>query len=82
MFLPTTGVEESRNVAADVSSFTIDGLQADSAYRVFVSALIGSREGSPATLNIRTGIESDHDTLLLLREKLGCIKRCMSACNE
>lgn len=49
------GVETTRNVAADVSSYTIDGLQADSAYSVLVSTLSGSREGSPTTLNIRTG---------------------------
>lgn len=40
---------------ADVSSFTIDGLQADSSYTVLVSPVIGSREGSPSTLVIRTG---------------------------
>ncbi|XP_053723610.1 collagen alpha-1(VII) chain isoform X2 [Synchiropus splendidus] len=51
------GVETVRNVPADVSSYTIDGLQADSAYNLYVSSLIGSREGSPATLKIRT--ESD-----------------------
>lgn len=49
------GVETTRNVAADITSFTIDGLQSDSAYSVLVSALTGSREGSPSTLNIKTG---------------------------
>lgn len=48
------GVESSRNLAADVTSFSIDGLQADSAYQVFVSSLIGSREGSPTSQNFRT----------------------------
>ncbi|XP_051270453.1 collagen alpha-1(VII) chain isoform X3 [Dicentrarchus labrax] len=51
------GTETTRNVAADVSSYTIDGLQADSSYSILVSSLIGSREGSPSTLVIRT--ESD-----------------------
>ncbi|XP_059186339.1 collagen alpha-1(VII) chain [Centropristis striata] len=51
------GVETTRNVPADVSSFSIDGLQADSAYSVSVSPLTGSREGSPSILSIRT--ESD-----------------------
>lgn len=37
------------------SSFTIDGLQADSSYTVLVSPVVGSREGSPSTLVIRTG---------------------------
>uniref|UniRef100_A0A3B4YV77 Collagen, type VII, alpha 1 n=1 Tax=Seriola lalandi dorsalis TaxID=1841481 RepID=A0A3B4YV77_SERLL len=55
------GVETTRNVAADVFSFTIDGLQADSAYSVLVSTLSGSREGSPSTLNIRT--ESDQSVV-------------------
>lgn len=49
------GVESTRNVPAEVSSFTIDGLQSDSAYTLLVSSLTGSREGSPATLVIRTG---------------------------
>lgn len=55
MFFFRVGVETTRNVPADVSSFTIDGLQSDSAYTVLVSSLAGSREGSPATLVIRTG---------------------------
>lgn len=49
------GTEITRNVPADVTSFTIDGLLADSAYTVLVSTLSGSREGSPSTLNVRTG---------------------------
>ncbi|XP_013988307.2 collagen alpha-1(VII) chain isoform X6 [Salmo salar] len=48
------GVESSRTVAADVTSFTIDSLQEDSSYRVSVSSLIGSREGYPTSLNTRT----------------------------
>ncbi|XP_038871288.1 collagen alpha-1(VII) chain-like [Salvelinus namaycush] len=48
------GVESTRTVAADVTSFTIDSLQEDSSYRVSVSSLIGSREGRPASLNTRT----------------------------
>lgn len=49
------GIETTQNVPADISSFTIDGLQADSAYTVLVSPLFGSREGSPSSLVIRTG---------------------------
>lgn len=49
------GVETTRTVTADVSTFIIDGLQSDSAYSVLVSALIGSREGTPAALTVRTG---------------------------
>ena len=49
------GVETTRNVAADVSSYTIGGLQSDSAYSVLVSSLTGSREGSPSTLSFTTG---------------------------
>ncbi|XP_074490386.1 uncharacterized protein col7a1 [Sebastes fasciatus] len=55
------GVEATRNVAADVSSYTIDGLQSDSAYSVLVSSLTGSREGSPSTLSIKT--ESDQSVV-------------------
>uniref|UniRef100_A0AAV2M423 Collagen alpha-1(VII) chain-like n=1 Tax=Knipowitschia caucasica TaxID=637954 RepID=A0AAV2M423_KNICA len=51
------GLEATRTVATDVSSFTIDGLQSDSSYSILVSALNGSREGAPATLTVRT--ESD-----------------------
>lgn len=51
----SAGVESTRNLPADTSSFTIDGLQSDSAYTVFVSPMIGSREGSPANIVIRTG---------------------------
>lgn len=49
------GVVVTRNVTADLTSYTIDGLQADSAYRVSVSSLIGSREGSPVSMDVRTG---------------------------
>ncbi|XP_014022476.2 collagen alpha-1(VII) chain isoform X2 [Salmo salar] len=51
------GVESSRTVAADVTSFTIDSLQEDSSYRVSVSSLTGSREGRPASLNTRTPLD-------------------------
>uniref|UniRef100_A0A3Q3K687 Fibronectin type-III domain-containing protein n=1 Tax=Monopterus albus TaxID=43700 RepID=A0A3Q3K687_MONAL len=51
------GVETTRTVAADVSSFTIDDLQSDSAYSVLVSTLSDSREGKPSILNVKTGGE-------------------------
>lgn len=50
------GTETTRNVPANVSSYTIDGLQPNSAYTIQVAALVGSREGGPAILNVRTGI--------------------------
>lgn len=49
------GTGTTQNVPADVSSFTIDGLQADSSYTVLVSPIVGSREGSPSTMVIKTG---------------------------
>lgn len=49
------GAESTRNLPAETSTFTIDGLQSDSAYTVFVSPIIGTREGSPANIVIRTG---------------------------
>ena len=62
MFLfPVAGVETTRTVTSNVSSYTIDGLQANSAYTVQVSALTGSREGSPSTLNIRTGMNHSNN---------------------
>ncbi|KAG7283235.1 hypothetical protein CRUP_004977 [Coryphaenoides rupestris] len=51
------GVEATRSVAGNTTSYSIGGLQADSAYRVSVYTLAGSREGSPVSLNVRT--ESD-----------------------
>uniref|UniRef100_A0A3Q1H9R2 Uncharacterized protein n=1 Tax=Anabas testudineus TaxID=64144 RepID=A0A3Q1H9R2_ANATE len=48
------GDETTANVAAGVTSFTIDGLKSDSTYSVFVSSLSGSREGHPTTLNVKT----------------------------
>ncbi|XP_055077830.1 collagen alpha-1(VII) chain [Periophthalmus magnuspinnatus] len=72
------GFEASRTVATNVSSFTIDGLQADSAYSVLVSALSGSREGNPATITVRT--ESDQSvvgtvTSLQVQEARGQVVR-------
>lgn len=58
------GVESTRNVPAGTSSFTIDGLQSDSGYTVFVSPMIGSREGSPASVVIRTG--ESHKTHIIV----------------
>ncbi|MEQ2255516.1 hypothetical protein ILYODFUR_014714, partial [Ilyodon furcidens] len=55
------GTETTRIVDADVSSYTIDGLQPNSAYTVYVSPLIGSQEGNPAILSIRT--ESDQSVV-------------------
>lgn len=52
---PGAGTETVQNVPADVSSFTIDGLQSDSSYTVLVSPVFGSQEGSPSTLAVRTG---------------------------
>ncbi|KAJ3602327.1 hypothetical protein NHX12_030086 [Muraenolepis orangiensis] len=51
------GVEVTRSLAANTTSFSIDGLQADSAYRVSVYTLAGAREGTPVSLSVRT--ESD-----------------------
>lgn len=53
------GVQSTNNVDADVSSFTIDGLQSDSAYSILVSSLTGNREGSPSTLSVRTGTSAE-----------------------
>ncbi|XP_028823049.1 collagen alpha-1(VII) chain isoform X2 [Denticeps clupeoides] len=48
------GAESSRTVGTGVNSYTVEGLEKDSAYRVSVSALIGSREGTAATVSTRT----------------------------
>lgn len=57
--LLAAGVETSRQVDASVSTYTIDGLQPDSPYTVQVSTLTGSREGTPAVLDVKTGISLD-----------------------
>ncbi|KAM6980736.1 uncharacterized protein col7a1 [Aplochiton taeniatus] len=49
------GEEGFRTVGADVTTFQIDGLQADSPYQVSVASIVGSREGTPSTVNTRTG---------------------------
>lgn len=51
-----TGTETTRTIGADVSSYIIDGLRPNSAYTVQVSTLVGSREGTPAILRVRTGV--------------------------
>ncbi|XP_058844205.1 collagen alpha-1(VII) chain-like isoform X2 [Acipenser ruthenus] len=48
------GAEAFRSVPSNVTSFDIDGLQEETAYNIRVSALIGSREGSPASVNVKT----------------------------
>ncbi|XP_048110377.1 collagen alpha-1(VII) chain-like [Alosa alosa] len=48
------GAESSRNVASTVTSYTIEGLEENTSYRIAVSALIGSNEGTPATVLTRT----------------------------
>ncbi|XP_068598196.1 collagen alpha-1(VII) chain [Brachionichthys hirsutus] len=48
------GIQMTRDVPADVSGFTIDGLQSDSSYTVLVSSTVGSREGLPTTLTVKT----------------------------
>lgn len=52
---PGAGTETTQNVPADISSFTIEGLQSDSLYTVQVSPVFGSQEGTPSTLTIKTG---------------------------
>lgn len=42
-------------LSPDTTSFTIEGLQAKTDYIIGVSALVGSREGSPVTIVARTG---------------------------
>uniref|UniRef100_A0A8C4TP86 Fibronectin type-III domain-containing protein n=1 Tax=Erpetoichthys calabaricus TaxID=27687 RepID=A0A8C4TP86_ERPCA len=49
-----TGREVSRIVAGGIKSYTIEGLQPDSAFFISVSALAGSREGRPVTVSART----------------------------
>ncbi|XP_028680004.2 collagen alpha-1(VII) chain isoform X1 [Erpetoichthys calabaricus] len=48
------GAEASRTVSGDITSFDIDNLQEDTTYSIKVSALVGSREGSPSTVEAKT----------------------------
>lgn len=49
------GFEKTASVAADSTSFAIDGLKSDSTYNVLISALSDSREGNPSILSVKTG---------------------------
>nr|XP_048713923.1 collagen alpha-1(VII) chain isoform X3 [Caretta caretta] len=51
------GQEISRVLPADRTSFSIEELQAGAVYVIGVSALVGSREGSPVTIAARTAPE-------------------------
>ncbi|XP_060723226.1 collagen alpha-1(VII) chain [Tachysurus vachellii] len=53
----TDGTEDFQIVSAGVTSYTISGLKQGSAYKISLSALIGSREGPAATQNTRTVTE-------------------------
>ncbi|XP_053155536.1 collagen alpha-1(VII) chain isoform X2 [Hemicordylus capensis] len=54
---PRDGQEISRVLPADVSSYTIEGLRPGTVYIIRVSALVGSREGSPVTTTATTAPE-------------------------
>ncbi|XP_062864437.1 collagen alpha-1(VII) chain [Trichomycterus rosablanca] len=54
-WIPFTGGEEkSEMVSSSITSYTITGLHASSAYKIKVSSLIREREGSSATVTART----------------------------
>ncbi|XP_062977415.1 collagen alpha-1(VII) chain [Elgaria multicarinata webbii] len=55
---PRDGQETSRVLSADINSYTIEGLRPGVDYIIGVSALVGSREGSPVTTTATTA--SDH----------------------
>ncbi|KAG9332545.1 hypothetical protein JZ751_014643, partial [Albula glossodonta] len=61
------GVEDSRTVGNDITSFIIDSLQENSEFRVSVSSIIGSKEGNPAYLTTRTGSEQVVGTVTQLQ---------------
>ncbi|KAJ8265290.1 hypothetical protein COCON_G00143890 [Conger conger] len=71
------GVEDSRRLPAETTSFAIDGLLENTDYRVSVSSLIGSKEGVPAHLNTRTGSDQDvgEVTRLKVQESHGEVVR-------
>lgn len=46
-------------MAATVTSYTIDGLEEGAAYRVSVAALVGANVGTAATVDARTGDNTD-----------------------
>ncbi|KAJ8381613.1 hypothetical protein SKAU_G00023910 [Synaphobranchus kaupii] len=48
------GAEKSQRVPSASTSFTITGLQENSAYKIQVSSVVGDREGSPVLLTART----------------------------
>ncbi|XP_018114574.1 collagen alpha-1(VII) chain isoform X2 [Xenopus laevis] len=52
------GRQLTRTLPADVTSFYIEGLQANSIYAIGVSALVGTSEGSPVTITAQTEDDS------------------------
>uniref|UniRef100_A0A8C7Z0S6 Collagen alpha-1(VII) chain n=1 Tax=Oryzias sinensis TaxID=183150 RepID=A0A8C7Z0S6_9TELE len=48
------GQEKSQDVSAASTSFTIQNLQESSAYKIQISPVVGSREGSPVLVTART----------------------------
>ncbi|XP_069798438.1 collagen alpha-1(VII) chain-like [Narcine bancroftii] len=54
MWQRADGTEESRTLSASVNSFDIEGLQSNTIYIIGVSAMVGNRQGTPATVTVRT----------------------------
>ncbi|XP_041047042.1 collagen alpha-1(VII) chain-like [Carcharodon carcharias] len=48
------GIEESRVLSSAVNTFDVEGLQPNTVYAIGVSAMIGNRQGTPATVTART----------------------------
>lgn len=63
-WLSLLGLEQSRFLPADPTTFTIEGLRAGIVYTVGVSAIVDGREGSPVTATGRIGEVFPHPSLL------------------
>ncbi|XP_051873525.1 collagen alpha-1(VII) chain [Pristis pectinata] len=48
------GTEESRILSASVNMFDVEGLQSNTVYVIGVSAMVGTSQGTPATVTVRT----------------------------
>lgn len=61
------GAEQSRDLGAEASSFTIEGLQPDEALVIGVAAVVGRRVGEVITLSARTNPSGASGTVSDLR---------------
>lgn len=53
---PLDGTERSQVIPGDQTTFDLTDMQEGITYVVRVTAVVGTREGSPVTINVKTGL--------------------------